>query len=141
MMSLNMPPPADVPATLATLSDLVSLRADAKAAMQRVAEMQKASEEYRDAAEALRIERANFALAEATHNEALSKATAEQADKLAAERLAFDQATAARKSELDSRADQLTVLQAKAQLDGEAATKIRADLERRLSLIRDATGD
>ena len=132
--------PADLPQTLGTLSDLITLLADPAAAKERVAEMQKASAEFREAIEASKAERAAFALAETAHQEALDKSATEHAAMLAANQTDFDTACAKTKSELDSRADELAQLQAKAREDAEAAAAIRADLETRIAHIKAATG-
>jgi hypothetical protein len=141
MMSLSPTlPPADLPQTLNTLSALIALLADPKAAQERVAEMQKASEELRNAIDASKVETAGFAVAKAAHQGDLAKATAAHANKLAGERTAFDAECSRRKSDLDSQADQVARLKAKAQTDADAAANIRADLERRLSLLKEAAG-
>lgn len=141
MMSLMTPPlPADVPATLQTLSDLVSLLADPAAAKQRVADMATATASYQQAADDHKNQIAAFAVAEADHQQALDKATAEAADKVLADQAAFNADYATRKAELDQREAQLIEQEAQAQKDADAAASDRADLDRRLSLLKAATG-
>jgi len=132
-------PPGDLPVTLQTLSDLVSLLADPAAAKQRVADMQAATTALRQAIDEQKTQTAAFAVAQAEYQETLDRATAEQAERLAAAQSEFDTECARRKSELDSRADQLSQLQARAQADAEAAETMRADLEKRLAHIKAAT--
>ncbi len=106
--------PADLPDSLKTLQDLISLLGDdAAAAKERVTEMQKATSDLRDTINASQTERANFVAAQTEHKRTLDKATAEQAKRLATAQSEFDTECARRKSELDSRAAQLAQLQAK----------------------------
>jgi hypothetical protein len=134
----SAPPPADVPATLQTLSDMASLLADPAAAKQRVADMQAATAAFQQAADDQKTQMAAFAVAEADHQRAIDEATAEATDKISSDRAAFDAECMSRKAELDQRETQLTQLQAKAQADADAAAADRADYERRLSLIKAA---
>src|ERR1700694_3017877 len=73
MINLNnvATPPADLPATMQTLSDLVSLLADPVAAKQRVADLQAATAAFRDAIEKSKTERATFDVAQVTHRKRL----------------------------------------------------------------------
>jgi hypothetical protein len=140
MMNMLMPPiPADLPPTLQTLSDLVSLLSDPAATKQRITEMQTATAALQQAADAQKTQMAAFAVAEAAHQEALDAATAEQAERLAAAQSGFDAACARRKSELDARDAELAQLQARAQADAEAVEVLRTDLETRLAHIKAAT--
>jgi hypothetical protein len=140
MMNMLMPPiPADLPATLTTLQDLVSLLADPAAAKQRITEMQTATAALQQAADEQKTQMAAFAVAEAAHQEAIDKATTEASEKIAADQAAFDAACTARKSELNARDAELTQLQARVQADAEAAEVLRADLETRLAHIKAAT--
>ena len=141
MFNLSSPPlPADVPATLQTLSDLVSLLADPAAAAKRVADLQAATAAFQQAADDHKTQAAGFAVAKADHQKALAAATAEQKAMLAAAQTEHDAACNARKAELDNRADQLSRLVAKAKIDADAAAVARAEYERRLDLVRQATG-
>jgi hypothetical protein len=140
MMSLMTPPlPADVPATLQTLSDLLSLLADPAAAKQRVAEMQTATAAFQQAADDQKTQIAAFAVAEADHQRAIDAATDEHVAKLAADQATFDTECARRKAELDARAAQIGQLQRDTEMQNDAAAAARADLEHRLALIKSAT--
>jgi hypothetical protein len=141
MMNMMMPPiPADLPPTLQTLSDLVSLLADPAATKQRITEMQTATAALQQAADEQKTQMAAFAVAEASHQEAIDKATAEASEKIAADQTAFDAECARRKAELDQREAQIAQLQSQARADADAAAADRADLENRLKLIKQATG-
>jgi chromosome segregation ATPase len=140
MMSLMSPLtiPADLPVTLETLQNLVSLLANPDATKQRITEMQTATATLQQAIDEQKTQMAAFAVAEASHQEAINAATDEHAAKLAADQAAFNSECARRKSELDARDAELSQLQARAQADAEAAEVLRADLEARLAHIKAA---
>jgi hypothetical protein len=83
---------------------------------------------------------AAFLVAEADHKAALDQQSADAAAKLAAAQAAFDAECSRRKELLDVREANLTELQSSAASDAKAAAAARADYERRLSIIRSATG-
>ena len=140
MINLGPTMPADVPQTVQTLTDLVTLIADPTATKKRLAELQVAIGSLQNATDEQKKQSAAFSLAQADHQRALDEATAVQSEKVAKERSDFDTACAHRKSELDDRDHQLSRLEAKAKADADAAEAIRTDLERRLSLFKQAAG-
>src|SRR5258707_1817377 len=111
MINMMMPAiPTDLPVTLQTLSDLISLLADPGAAKQRLADMQATIATLQQSADEQKTQIAAFTVAKADHQRTLKAATAEQAAKLAADKAAFDAECARRKSDLDNRESQLTQL-------------------------------
>lgn len=140
-MNNMLAPPiaADLPATLQTFGELVALLADPAATKKRVAEMSAATTALLQATAEHKAKTAEFAVVEAEHQAARVKAAAEHADRLSKERTAFDAACAQRKSELDSRDQQIKELQAQAKTDADDAAAMRADLERRLQMIKQAS--
>ena len=129
-----------MPATLQTLSDMLSVLSDPSASKERVAEMQAATASLQRAVADQKTQMAAFIVAEAEHNSALDKKSADVAAKLAEMQVGFDTDCRRRSNELDDRDAKLTQLQTKAQVDADAAAAARADFERRLSLIKAATG-
>jgi hypothetical protein len=130
----------DVPATLATLTDMLQLLADPVAAKNRIAEMQAATAELQRATTESRSQQASFAVAQADHRSTLDQQGADAAAKMAADQAAFDAECSHRKQLLDDREARLTELQSEATADAKAAAAARADFERRLKIIKSATG-
>jgi chromosome segregation ATPase len=137
----------DVPATLATLSDLLAVLSDPTASKARLAELQAAIASMQQTATDQKKQMAEFSLALSAHQESLDKASADASAKMAAERAAFDTACRARalemdgrSAELDARAAQLTEAQEEAKAATDAAAALQVDLQKRLSHIRAAMG-
>jgi hypothetical protein len=135
-----LPPIPDAPATLATLSNLVALLADPAASKLRVAELQTASAALQQAVVDHKASIAALGIAEQDHRAAVSQQSADAAEKLAADRSAFNTECLQRKQLLDDREARLTELQSEAAADAKAAKTARTDYERRLAIIRSATG-
>jgi hypothetical protein len=70
----------------------------------------------------------------------LNQQGADAAAKMAEDQAAFDAECLQRKQLLDNRAAQLAELQSAASDDAKAAKLARADYERRLAIIKSATG-
>jgi hypothetical protein len=139
---LNFTPtiPADLPVTLQTLGDLISLLADPAASSRRVAEIANATADLRDATEKSKAAQAEFVIAQAAHLKILDQQASDAAEALARQKGDFDTECKRRTLELNTREAELTALQTKAQADADAAAAARADYEKRLALIKSATG-
>jgi hypothetical protein len=139
MITMN-PPVPDTPATLETLSNLVGLLSDPVASKARVAELAAASAEFKRAVEESKAQQASFALAFSDHRAALEQQAAEAAAAIFAAQNEFDTECARRKSELDAREEKTKALLSEAQADASAAASLRAAYDRKLAIIKSATG-
>jgi hypothetical protein len=143
MITMNpptIPIPAVEPATLQTLSEMVTLLSDPAASKARVAEMLAATAALQKAVADQKASIAAFIIAEAENRSTLDQQAAEAAAKMAALQTAFDTECIHRKQLLDEREASLTELQSEAAADAIAAKAARADYERRLAIIKSATG-
>jgi hypothetical protein len=139
MITLN-PPVPEVPATMESLSNLLGLLSDPNASQARVAELQSASASLQKATADQKAAAAAFSIAAADHKALIDQREAAAADKLAAAQAAFDADCLRRSNELAARENNILELQAAAQSDAKSAASLRTDYERRLKIIRSATG-
>jgi hypothetical protein len=146
---LNFTPtiPADLPVTLQTLGDLISLLADPAASSRRVAEIANATADLRDATADLRAatEKSKAAedaliIAQAAHLNILDQQASAAAEAQARQKGDFDTACNKRTADLNDREAALIALQTTAQDAVDAAAVARADYEKRVALIKSATG-
>jgi hypothetical protein len=119
---------------------MLVLLADPVAAKARVAEMTAATAEMQKSVSDQKAAMAEFAIREADHKALLAQQSTDAAEKLAAAESAFAAECAHRKQQLDDRAAELAALQLEAASDAKAAKIARADYERRLAIIKSATG-
>jgi hypothetical protein len=139
MNSPTIPAEADVPATLQTLSDMLGLLTNPEASKARVAELQAATASLQQTIADEKKQMAALLVSEAEHNAALAQKSADASDKLAAAKSAFDTECRRKTSELADREAVLIDLQRQTKIDADAAATARADLDRRLKLIKAAT--
>jgi hypothetical protein len=139
-MMATPPVPAGNDATLQTLSDMLRVLSDPAGSKERVSEMQAATAELQRASQDQKAAMAALIVAESQHNAAIVQKTADANDKLAADRSAFDAECKRRSDELTARENNAAELQSQAAADAKAAAALRSDYERRLKIIRSATG-
>jgi hypothetical protein len=139
MISL-LPPIPNAPASLETLSNMLILLSDPVAAKARVAEMTAATAALQQAIAESKAQAAAGIVAEADHKAALAQREADAADRLAEAQKAFDAACTRRTDEISAREANVKELQATAADDAKAAKAARTDYERRLAIIKSATG-
>jgi hypothetical protein len=134
------PPVPDVAPTLQTLTDMLALLSNPEKSAARVAELQANTASLQQAVADHKAERATFTLAQAEHRATLEKQAADAAASLTSAQEKFDAECAQRKELQDDREARLAELQSEAAADAKAAKVARADFERRLSIIKSATG-
>jgi hypothetical protein len=139
MITLN-PPVPEVPATMESLSNLLGLLSDPNASKARVAELSTASAALQKAISDQKAATAAFSIASADHKAEIDQREADSAASLSAARAKFDDECQRRSAELSAREANVALLEAKAADDAKAAAALRADLDRRLKIIRSATG-
>lgn len=130
----------DVAPTLQTLTDMLALLSSPEKSAARVAELQAASLELERATADHKKQLAAFVVAEADHKAALEKQAAEAAASLTSAQEKFDAECARRKEVLDDREARLTELESESAANAKAAAAARSDFERRLAIIKTATG-
>jgi hypothetical protein len=126
-------------AELKLLADLLKIVADPHAAKVHVEQLTKAADE-------LRTRKAEHDRAQAeltgqmqSHNEALTRSSKEHADKLAAAQAEHDAEHQRRSVALTARTAAADAREQKLQQAEQMAAALRADLDRRLSLLQQAT--
>jgi hypothetical protein len=139
MISLNPISVPDIPATLQTLSDLVSILSDPAGSATRVAELQAATAALQQASAESRAQIAAFTIAEQDHKNLLAQREADAAERLTADRSAFDAECKRRMDEISAREANVKELQATAADDAKSAAALRSDYDRRLKIIRSAS--
>jgi hypothetical protein len=139
MITLQPPIPS-APASLETLSNMLILLADPVAAKNRVAEMTAATAELQKAVADQKASIAAFTIAESDHRATLKQQATDAAEKLAAAQAKFDDECKRRSDELAAREANAAELQKAAADDAKAAAALRSDYDRRLKIIRSATG-
>jgi hypothetical protein len=137
MITLN-PPIPEVPATLETFSNLLALLNDPAASAARLSELKTASAGLQKSATDQRAAAAAFSVAASDHKALIEKREAESADRLAADRSAFDTECSRRSAELSAREANVKELQATAADDAKAAASARANFEKKLAIIKSA---
>jgi flagellar motility protein MotE (MotC chaperone) len=126
------------PEQIQLLADLVQLLANPTAAATRIGEYRAAAAELRAAHEQLEVTQASFAPAEAAHQQKLATERAEHEAAIRDAQQRLDQDRLQQENGLAAARGRLAELEAKASAAVQANETLRADLERRLALLRSA---
>jgi hypothetical protein len=133
-----LPPETSVDAK--TMFGLIELIADPAAAKDRLSQLLAANAAATAAAEELRAKQKSFADEEATHKRGLADARAAHDAALRGERVAYDADLRARTSVMEAKERELQQRVTQVAQREAAVESMRRDLERRLSLLKQATG-
>lgn len=137
MMNATVVQPAS-PDVIALVAGFVTLMSDKEATQAAISEYKASTEQLTAATEALRAAQAQFAAAEQEHRDKLAALDAQHEATMRQREQEFDARTATQTNALLAREQRASDLSAKAQADAEAAAALKADLERRLGLLRSA---
>jgi hypothetical protein len=138
MMGLNvLPPPA--PETLQGLYDLLTLLRDPDVARGRVDELKDAVDQLRASTADARAQQDALSAAQVAHEKTLAQKTADHDAKLQAAQAKFDAERLRAENALTAREARLAEMEARVKADGEANASLKADLQRRLTLLQQAS--
>lgn len=127
------------PQDLKLLGDLVALIADPAVAKDRIEKLVGASEEARRLISEAKKTRAEMYAERRENQAAMQRELDEHEYKIGKSQAEHDQALAERERELTIREQKADDLVLRATADREEAAKLKADLERRLGILREAT--
>jgi hypothetical protein len=138
MINLNtpVPVPPDSTASFDTLAGLVRLLADPKATTARAAELRTATQEHRESVLACNRERAALLQEAEQHRSRQEREAAAHRDTLAAERRRHDDELSSTRRATEEAHAQAQGHRATAAAEAEAAAVVRAELEKRLHVVR-----
>ena len=134
----TLPPPPANNVDIAYLTSMFALLADPEQSKQQLAKMLEARQAWASARdEAISRMRESEARI-ADHQASMKKAQAEHSAKLRDLQAEFERSCAAREAEINQRDQQSRALATQAAADAATAAALKADLERRVELIRKA---
>jgi hypothetical protein len=127
------------PEDLKVFRNLLAMITDPNATRDRLEHLAAASAELNAATAAANVAKAELVVAETTSREAMQAARAEHDAAITKAQTDFDAACQRREVALTAREHRLAEVEAKAAADAQAHAALKADLERRFDLFKQAT--